>query len=458
MSHITSRAAYESLQERLNRFPQGAPPSDTLYKILEILFSEKEAVLVSQLPIRPFTVKKAASIWGVSQEEASKVLNGLASRCVLLDIESNDETRYVLPPPMAGFLEFSMMRTRNDIDQHLLGELFYQYMNVEEEFVKELFSSTETNLGRVFVNEEVLGQTSEAVHVLNFEKASHIIQSAKHIGIGLCYCRHKMEHVGKNCNAPISDICMTFGNAADALIRHDYARRIDSSECMEILAKTYDYNLVQFGENVQNDVSFICNCCGCCCEALVGAKKFGNLHPIETTGFLPKLNEETCTGCGKCVKTCQIDVIKMATTPLNSATDTAQDKQVGEDSNMAQSITTEENSNLIKTKSKKLPEIDENLCLGCGLCVRACPNKSLILKSTGRKIITPPTSVHRIVYMAIEKGMLQELIFDNKALYSHRAMAAILSAILKMSPIKKAMASQQMKSVYLDKLIKKQKV
>lgn len=420
MSHITSRAAYESLQERLNRFPQGAPPSDTLYKILEILFSEKEASLVAQLPIRPFTVKKAASIWGVSHEEASKVLQGLASRCVLLDIESKDETRYVLPPPMAGFLEFSMMRTRNDIDQHLLGELFYQYMNVEEEFVKELFSATETNLGRVFVNEEVLGNMPEAVQVLNFEKASHIIKSAKHIGIGMCYCRHKMEHVGKNCNAPISDICMTFGNAADALIRHEYARRIDSSECLEILAKTYDYNLVQFGENVQNDVSFICNCCGCCCEALVGAKKFGSLHPIETTGFLPKLNEETCIGCGKCVKACQIDIIKMTTT--------------------------------------KLPEIDENLCLGCGLCVRVCPNKSLMLESTGRKIITPPTSVHRIVYMAIEKGMLQELIFDNNALYSHRAMAAILSAILKMSPIKKAMANQQMKSVYLDKLIKRQKV
>ncbi|NCU27460.1 (Fe-S)-binding protein, partial [Candidatus Nomurabacteria bacterium] len=98
------------------------------------------------------------------------------------------------------------------------------------------------------------------------------------------------------------------------------------------------------------------------------------------------------------------------------------------------------------------------LCLGCGLCVRACPNKSLFLQSTGRKIITPPTSVHRIVYMAIEKGLLQELIFDNKALYSHRAMAAILSAILKMPPIKKAMASEQMRSVYLDKLISRQKL
>jgi len=66
--------------------------------------------------------------------------------------------------------------------------------------------------------------------------------------------------------------------------------------------------------------------------------------------------------------------------------------------------------------------------------------------------------VHRVVYMAIEKGMLQELIFDNKALYSHRAMAAILSAILKLPPLKRAMASRQMQSKYLDKLIAKQNI
>ena len=55
--------------------------------------------------------------------------------------------------------------------------------------------------------------------------------------------------------------------------------------------------------------------------------------------------------------------------------------------------------------------------------------------------------------MAIEKGQLSNLIFDNRALASHRAMAAILSSILKLSPVKKAMASEQMKSVYLDKLL-----
>lgn len=420
MSHIVSKSAYKSLEERLNRFPQGAPASDTLYNILAILFSEKEAAFVAQLPIQPFTVKKAATIWRMPEPEARKILDELSSRCILMDFESNDETRYLLPPPMAGFLEFSLMRTRNDIDQKLLAELFYQYMNVEEDFVKELFFSTETRLGRVFVNESVLVAENK-VQILDFERASHIIEATDHIGIGMCYCRHKMAHVGKNCHAPIDDICMTFGGTAEVLIRHDYARGIDVSEGMEILHKAYEYNLIQCGENVRNDVSFICNCCGCCCEGLVAAKKFGSLHPVETSGFLPSLNENTCIGCGKCEKACPVEVIKMG----------------------------EQNGKII-------PIIDENICLGCGLCVRGCPNKSLFLQSVERKIITPSTSVHRVVLMAIEKGMLQELIFDNKALFSHRAMAAILSAILKLPPIKKAMATKQMRSVYLEKLIAKQ--
>lgn len=415
MSHISSKAAYKSLAERINRFPKGATVSDTLYKILAILFSEKEAELVAQLPIKPFTIKKAADIWGISQAEAFKVLNRLASRCILLDMEYNGETRYMLPPPMAGFLEFSMMRTRNDINQALLAELFYQYMNVEEDFIKELFFGTETRLGRVFINESIL-EGENTVSILDYDRASHIIKTAKHIGISMCYCRHKMEHVGINCAAPVKDICMTFGNVADSLIRHDYARRVDAVECMELLHKAYEYNLVQCGENVKNEVSFICNCCGCCCEALVAAKKFGNLHPVETTGYVPVLNTGSCMGCGKCERACQVEVIKMD-----------------------------------ESKGKNVPVIDNNLCIGCGLCVRSCPNKSLSMIKTGRKIITPSNSVHRVVLMAIEKGTLQELIFDNKALYSHRAMAAILSTILKMPGVQKIMAKFIWKSSLRDR-------
>jgi hypothetical protein len=55
--------------------------------------------------------------------------------------------------------------------------------------------------------------------------------------------------------------------------------------------------------------------------------------------------------------------------------------------------------------------------------------------------------------MAIERGKLQHLIFDSHALLSHRAMAAILGVILRLPPVKQLMASRQMKSRYLERLL-----
>ncbi|MBT3391160.1 MAG: (Fe-S)-binding protein, partial [Chloroflexi bacterium] len=278
MAHHTIKSSYEQLVDRLNRFPQGAPPSDVLYAILKMLFSEKEASLVALLPIKPFTVEKAAQIWKTNITDAQKTLDALASRAILIDFHYHDgKTTYVLPPPMAGFFEFSMMRLRGDLDQKVLGELFYQYMNIEEDFIRELFTRGDTQPGRTFVQEAVL-PPDNAIHVLDYERASEVIKTASHRGVGVCYCRHKMEHVDKNCGAPMN-ICMTFNNSAASLIRHDYAREIDVAEGLDLLQQAQEHNLVQFGENVREGVSFICNCCGCCCEAMIAARRFGWLNP-----------------------------------------------------------------------------------------------------------------------------------------------------------------------------------
>ena len=190
MAHLTTRSGYQALVERLNRFPQGAPPSELLYKILALLVDEREAALVAQLPIRPFPVAEAARRWKLSEAEAARVLDALAYRAVLLDVEDEKGRRsYVLPPPMAGFFEFAMMRVRGDLDQKALSELFYQYLNVEDAFIRDLFATGETQLGRVFVDETALPATP-TLQVLDWERASEVVETATHRAVGLCYCRH----------------------------------------------------------------------------------------------------------------------------------------------------------------------------------------------------------------------------------------------------------------------------
>jgi ferredoxin len=421
MAHLIAKTGYRKLVKRLNKHPQGAPPSELLYEILKLLMSEKEASLVALVPIKPFTAETAARAWKTSLPEAEKALDVLAGRALLIDVQGRKNRYYVLPPPMAGFFEFSMMRLRGDLDQKVLAELYYKYLNVEEDFIKALFTRGETQLGRVFVNEPVLSNEN-ALHVLDYERASEVIKTASHRGIGLCYCRHKMEHAGHACDAPL-DICMTFNTTAASLIRHGYARAVDAAEGLALLDEAHGRNLVQFGENVRNRVSFICNCCGCCCEALIAARRFGMLHPVHTTNFLPVVDLGTCTGCGECAAVCPVEAMTMvsANDPLHP--------------------------------QKKKAKLDENICLGCAVCVRVCKTKSLRLDSRPERIITPLNSTHKAVLMAIERGKLQNFIFDNQALVSHRAMAAVLGVILKLPPLKQAMASKQMRSRYLETLI-----
>jgi ferredoxin len=422
MSHLTVRSAYRDLADRINRFPQGAPPSDVLFAILKLLFSEREAGLVALLPIRPFTVEDAARRWTMPEADAHRVLDALADRAILLDTEHRDGRRtFVLPPPMAGFFEFSMMRVRNDLDQKLLAELFYQYLNVEEEFVRDLFGLGETRLGRVFVNEAAV-PAELSLHVLDYERASEVVKTSRTIGVGVCYCRHKMQHVGRACDAPL-DICMTFNSAASSLVRHGVARQVDLAEATDLLQQARDRRLVQFGENARERVSFICNCCGCCCEALIAARRFGFLHPVHTTNFILAIDQAVCNGCGKCVEACPVEALSLV-----SANDP-------------------------KKPRRKAARLDEGACLGCGVCAGTCPENGLRLTSRPERVITPLNSTHRFVLQAIERGQLQDMIFDNRALASHRTMAAILGVILRLPPIKQAMASQQMRSRYLEKLI-----
>jgi Pyruvate/2-oxoacid:ferredoxin oxidoreductase delta subunit len=418
MSHVAHSSGYQRLVERLNRFPQGAPPSELLFKILKILFSEKDAGLVSLMPIRPFTVQKIARIWKMSEKDARLALDDLADRGLLVDLENQGRPLYVLPPPMAGFIEFSLMRVRSDIDQKHLSELLHQYLNVEEDFIKNLFTTGETQLGRIFVQENAL-PAETAVQVFDYERATQTIESARHIGIGICYCRHKMQHLGRACAAP-QNICMSFNSAAYSLIKHGIVRRVDKAECLDLLQQACANNLVQFGENVREKVGFICNCCGCCCEALLAVKRFASLHPVHTTNFIPRIKDDGCIGCGTCAAACPVNALELA---AGNATN----------------------------KNKAL--LHHDICLGCGLCVRSCPVHAIELVQREQRVITPVNSAHRIVLMAIERGTLQHLVFDNQAHLNHRVMAAILGVILELPPVKQLLASRQMKSRYLENLL-----
>ena len=416
MAHPVRSFGYHQLAVRLNKFPQGAPSSERLYDILKILFSPEDARLVALLPIRVFRAEQAGRAWNKDLTAARKKLDDLCRKALLIDIEQNGCMYYCLPPPMAGFFEFSMMRARDDIDQKSLARLLFQYINLEKDFAHALFARGRTQLGRIFVNET---QVEEAyrLQILAHESAAQVIRSASHIGLSRCYCRHKMEHVGLACDAP-QNICLTLNITAASLVRHGHARAIDAVQALDVLHQARDQNLVQFGENVRRQVNFICNCCKCCCEGLQAAQRFAMHSPVLTTNFEATVNSEQCLNCGQCAAVCPVEAIGSSGPGKNGHAQVTQD-----------------------------------LCLGCGVCVKTCPGDAIRLAARAQRVVTPVNTAHRVVLMAIERGTLQHIIFDNQVLYSHRALATLLGALFKLPLAKRILAGRQLKSRYLEALI-----
>ncbi len=413
MAHQTARASYEQLTRRLNKFPVGAAPSELFYDILAMLFTEREARLVAQLPIAPFKAADAARAWGTDTAQAERELDTLVGRSLLIDTCFDGERRYFLPPPMAGFFEFSMMRTDGHVDKQTLAELFHRYMNVEDDFVRELYEG-DTQLGRALVHEPALDPDDD-LHVLDYDRASVIIGEAHHLGVGLCYCRHKMEHLGEACDAPL-ELCLSLNDAAETLARQGIVRPIEPAEGLDLLAEAYEHNLVQFAENVRRGVNFICNCCRCCCETMIAARRFAVLRPIHTTRYMPVVDEQACSGCGRCAETCPVEAMR-------------------------------------QERPGATPAVDRSVCIGCGVCSRSCARRAILVTVRPERIVTPLDSAHRTVVMAIERGKLQNLIFPEQGLPSHRALAAVLGVILRLTPVKQIMASEQIKSRYLEELL-----
>lgn len=424
MSPLAPSSSYRQLAERFNRFPQGAPPSKLLYRILKLLFNEEEARLVAQLPIRVFSAEQAAKAWQMDVAAARKKLDGFCRRALLVDFENEGKTTYCLPPPMAGFFEFSMMRIRGDIDQKALADLLYRYINLEDDFATALFGRGQTQLGRVFVDEEQIPDAFR-VEVLDYERISHVIATATHIGTGLCYCRHKMSYLDKVCDAP-RDICLTFNLVAASLIRHGNARQVDAAEAREILQRARDHRLVQFGENVRQDICFVCNCCKCCCEGMIAARRFAALHPVHTTNFLPVIDEEKCTGCSLCIEVCPVEAVTMAPVKLPGS-------------------------------GRPRPVLESDICLGCGICARACPSRAITLMYREKSVVTPLNTAHRVLLMAIERDTLSHVLLNNRVMSSYRSLAAFLGVIFSLPPAKRLLASRQIRSRYLEAMVEKLK-
>lgn len=420
MAHTTldPDLRYRRLQQRLDRMPVGAPDTPAFRAILRLLFSPEEAELAARMPTMTPLASLARAV-GRDQAELDEIITAMARRGLVVDLHANGERYVLLAPVVVGFYETTFMRIGENTANPDLVHLFDDYLHhASAEGLNSIFRAN-VQVMRALVREEVVPD-DPGVEILDFERTSSVITSARTVAVATCPCRHHAQLAGRGCGAELRT-CLSFGSAAAGLIRAGLAEPIQAVEALDIVARAKAAGMAQTADNVQRDVGFICNCCRCCCGFMYGIRTAGVTGGV-TSNWVAETDFANCRGCKKCFRRCPVEAITVI-------------------------------DNQGRGRRPYWSLVDPDRCIGCGVCAGVCRWEGRYLRPRQRRTFTPLTSLDRVVAMAVERGKLGDLLVDTLPGVGPRTLARVLGALESTAPATALRAVEPLRSVFLRGLL-----
>lgn len=417
--HITDDGhIYRKLGEKIDNLHVKAPWNETWHSILKELYTTDEADVVVKMPYTLSTLERISQITKIEKTSLQNILDSLCRKGLVMDTWNEKHGRYYyMPWPIAiGIFEFTMMRTDNNLNKKRMADLFHEYFGSVH--AANFSNNEKVSALRVIPVEESITADSHT-EFFDYEKASSLIESTDKWAIGLCSCRSEKLHNGtRGCDAP-TDCCSLLGIGADYGIRNNFARKVTKSEMLDNFARSKEYSLVFCAVNTKKNPVAICHCCKCCCNFLGGLTKYGYQNCVVTSNFISKIAAGKCTGCGKCVKVCPVNALSLV-----SANDP-------------------------KNMKKKTCKLNTDICVGCGVCIAKCSFKAMEMIPRESKVLHPESLFEVTMLAALERGTLQNQLFDNPMSITQDYMRTFVGAFLKLTPVKQALMSNIFRSSFL---------
>jgi electron transport complex protein RnfB len=329
---------YKALAAALDRLPNGFPrtPSGVELHLLARLATPEEASLAALLGREPEPFEDIAARAGLTPDAARKRLMGMTKSGLTWISKEGGRLRFRLAPFIIGLWE-----AQGDRLDHDVVHLFEAYML--EGGAKGIMGP-QPSLARVM---PVHGSV-KTERILPYEDVRAIILAANAFHVGDCICRKEQDFTGhRACSFPVH-ACLSFSSVA----RKPEPGDITREEALALLDEAERLGLVHMVSNMKAGITFVCNCCGCCCGILRGINEFGLEHSVAASSYRPVVDRDACTGCEVCVERCQVKAIAV---------------------------------------SDGVAVVNHGRCIGCGLCVTGCPPEAVRLERRPEaEIVQPP--------------------------------------------------------------------
>jgi ferredoxin len=263
-----------------------------------------------------------------------------------------------------------------------LGKRYAKYwMDLAEVSTYQL--PTKTPYARVLAVEESIPSSSSGETIMineivpdnrqavPYDFVTEMMHNTTTIALAECYCRLSMGMAGEPCSHE-KETCFLFNEAGRNLIEIGVAREVSLEEALEIVRRSEAAGLVHNISNAKGEITFMCNCCPCCCPIL-GALQKGLTNVSQPSRFLAQVNGVLCTQCMGCVDLCYVHAL------------------------------TENNGQL---------SFDENQCIGCGLCASHCPENAIqmILRDNQPKIYATASQLDGKIQREAIVGKIKSLV------------------------------------------------
>lgn len=197
-----------------------------------------------------------------------------------------------------------------------------------------------------------LGELPKTIMPYEIAKTA-IIESPDRIAVIDCVCRKIRGDEG--CR-PL-DVCLVIGEpwVSWCLDRDRYlnGRIIDKDEALKILRECHERGNVHAGffkDVAAGRLYSICNCCPCCCTALL-SQNYLTAPMMAGSGYIAKIDYDKCKNCGMCEKHCNFLAI-------------------------------------YRDKDHRVT-VNEDLCRGCEACLQFCKFDAIHLELVDPNVLAP---------------------------------------------------------------------